>query len=154
MAPVRPQSWYSARRTRAATSVLPGVQVNETSPVNRPSPVMVTGKVPMAPLATLALPAVTEKSQAVPFSVKDCGLPLALSVNMMVPLSAPGALVALGLNVMLSMQGVPPGDAAMVMGRAPQEFESDGVVGAGGDRCDRERRRGARVADRHLFVRR
>ena len=108
----------------AVTSVLPGVQVKETAPVNPPSPVMVTGKVPMAPLATLALPAETEKSQAVPFSVNDCGLPLALSVNMIVPLSAPGALVALGLNVMLSMHGVPAGEAAMVIGTAPQEFEA------------------------------
>ena len=108
----------------AVISELPGVQVNETVPVNPPSPVMVTGKVPMAPLATLALPAVTEKSQAVPFSVNDCGLPLALSVNVIVPLSGPGALVAHGLNVMLNMQGFPPGDAAMVMGTVPQEFEA------------------------------
>ena len=47
----------------AVTSVLPGVQVKDTAPVNPPSPVMVTGNVPMAPLATLAL---TRRDREVP----------------------------------------------------------------------------------------
>lgn len=76
----------------ALTSALPGVHVKETAPVNPPSPVMVTGKVPMAPLATLALPADTEKSQAVPVSGTVCGLPLALSVTDTASLTVPGAV--------------------------------------------------------------
>lgn len=76
----------------AVTSVLPGVHVKETMPVNPPSPVMVTGKVPIAPLATLALPAVTEKSQAVPVSPTVWGLPLALSVTETASVTVPGAV--------------------------------------------------------------
>jgi hypothetical protein len=107
----------------AVTSVLPGVQVKDTEPVNPPRPVMVTGKLPMAPLATLTLDgAETEKSQAVPVSGTDCGLPLALSVTMIVPVSAPGVVDPDGANVMLSVQGVPAG--AMVMGVLPHEFDA------------------------------
>ena len=91
----------------AVTSVLPGVQVNETAPVNPPSPVMVTGKVPMAPLATLALPAETEKSQAIPVSETDCGLPLALSVIVSDPVTGPGVVPAAGANVTLTVQLAP-----------------------------------------------
>jgi hypothetical protein len=105
------------------TSVLPGVQVKDTEPVNPPNPVIVTGNVPMAPLATLTLlGAETWKSQAVPVSDTDCGLPLALSVTMIVPVSAPGVVEPDGANVMLSVQGVPAG--AMVMGTLPHEFDA------------------------------
>jgi len=105
------------------TSVLPGVQVKDTEPVNPPSPVMVTGKVPMAPFATLTLDgAEAEKSHAVPVSGTDCGLPLALSVTMIVPVSAPGVVDPDGAKVMLSVQGVPAG--AMVMGVLPHEFDA------------------------------
>ena len=91
----------------AVTSVLPGVQVKETAPVNPPSPVMVTGKVPMAPLATLALPAETEKSHAIPVSETDCGLPLALSVIVSDPVTGPGVVPAAGANVTLTVQLAP-----------------------------------------------
>jgi hypothetical protein len=105
------------------TSVLPGVQVKDTEPVNPPSPVMVTGKVPMAPFATLTLDgAEAEKSHAVPVSGTDCGLPLALSVTMIVPVSVPGVVDPDGANVMLSVQGVPVG--AIVMGTLPHEFDA------------------------------
>ena len=71
-----------------------GVQVKDTAPVNPPNPVMVTGNVPMAPLATLTLDgAETEKSQAVPVSGTDCGLPLASSVTVIVPVTGPAAVV-------------------------------------------------------------
>ena len=87
----------------AVTSVLPGVQVNETAPVNPPSPVTVTGKVPMAPLATFTLlGAEAEKSQAVPVNVTDCGLPLASSVSVNVPVRVPAPEV--GANVTLTVQ--------------------------------------------------
>jgi hypothetical protein len=114
---------FVAGTAHVVTSVLPGVQVKDTEPVNPPRPVMVTGNVPMAPLATLTLDgAETEKSQAVPVSGTDCGLPLALSVTMIVPVSAPGVVDPDGANVMLSVQGVPAG--AMVMGVLPHEFDA------------------------------
>lgn len=102
------------------------MQVKATAPVNPPSPVMVTEKLPIAPLATVTLPgAETEKSQAVPASGTDWGLPFALSVMVSEPVSAPGVVDAAGLNVMLNVQGVPPGAAAMVMGNIlPHEFEA------------------------------
>jgi len=86
----------------AVTSVLPGVQVKATAPVNPPSPVIVTGKVPMAPLATLTLDgAETEKSQPVPVRGTVCGLPLASSVNVSDPATGPAAV---GVNVTLTVQ--------------------------------------------------
>ena len=94
------------------TSVLPGVQVKDTAPVNPPSPVMVTGKVPMAPFATLTLDgAEAEKSHAVPVSGTDCGLPLASSVNVSVPVTGPapvvGAKVTLTVQLALAARVVP-----------------------------------------------
>ena len=80
-----------------------GVQVKDTAPVNPPNPVMVTGNVPMAPLATLTLDgAETEKSQAVPVSGTDCGLPFASSVSVSVPVTGPAPVV--GANVTLTVQ--------------------------------------------------
>ena len=131
----------------AVTSVLPGVHVKETMPVNPPSPVMVTGKVPIAPLATLALPAVTEKSQAVPVSANGLGAAIGVVGE------HDGAVVrtwragGAGIECDAQHAGRPAWRLAMVIGTAPQEFEAIGVVGAGGDRSDRQRISGARVAD-------
>ena len=107
-------------------SELPGVQVKDTIPVNPPNPVMVTGKVPIWPLPKVTvLDVETEKSQAVPVSGTDCGLAFALSVTMIVPASGPGVVDPAGPNVMLNVQGVPPGEAAIMMGNVlPQEFEA------------------------------
>ena len=77
------------------------------------------------PLGTLTAPLgpVREKSQAVPVSDTDCGLPFALSVIVIDPVSAPGAVEDAGLNVTIKVQGVPAG--AIVIGNVlPQEFEA------------------------------
>lgn len=101
-----------------------GVQANETAPVNPPNPVTVTGKVAIAPLATETLEgADTEKSHAVPVRGTDCGLALALSVTVIAPVTGPAAPA--GANVTLRTQGVPAGEAAMVMGNVvPHELEA------------------------------
>jgi len=87
-----------------------GVHVNDTAPVNPPtagSPVTSTGNEPVAPLATLMAAAETEKSQAIPFSETDCGLPLALSVIVSDPVTGPGAVPAAGANVTVTVQLAP-----------------------------------------------
>ena len=107
-----------------AVTLADPAQVNATIPVNPPSPLTVTGKVVATPLGTLTAPLgpVREKSQAVPVSDTDCGLPVALSVKVIDPVSDPGAVDDAGLNVTIKVQGVPAG--AIVMGNVlPQEFE-------------------------------
>src|ERR1700723_1466660 len=110
--------------TAHAEIKVPGVHANATGPVNPPNPVTVTAKVPIAPLATVTLEgADTEKSQAVPVRPTDCGLPLALSVTVIAPVTGPTAPV--GAKTMLRTQGVPAGEAAMVMGKLlPHELEA------------------------------
>lgn len=100
---------FVAGTAHVVTSVLPGVQVKDTEPVNPPNPVIVTGKLPIAPLATVTLDgAETEKSQAVPVSGTDCGLPLALSVTESVSVTVPGAVDEEGAKVTMMVQ-VPAG---------------------------------------------
>ena len=50
--------------TAHAESNVPGVQVKDTDPVNPPSPVMITGNVPVMPLVTPMVATETEKSHA------------------------------------------------------------------------------------------
>jgi len=93
-----------------------GVQVKATAPVNPPNPVTSTGNEPVAPLATVMGEADTEKSHAVPARATVCGLPLAESVMVMALETGPGAVVALGLNVTVSTQVVPPGETVRTTG--------------------------------------
>jgi hypothetical protein len=86
---------------------MPGVQVEATAPVKPPNPVTTTGNEPVAPLATLMAAAETEKSHAIPVSETDCGLPLALSVNVSDPVTGPGAVPAAGANVTMTVQLAP-----------------------------------------------
>src|SRR5580692_4731426 len=99
---------------------IPGVQVKATAPVKPPSPVTTTGNEPVAPLATLTAAAETEKSHAVPFRTTVCGLPLAESVTVMALATGPGVVVALGLNVTVRTQVVPPGDTVSTTGSVGQ----------------------------------
>ena len=110
--------------TAQALINVPGAHAIATGPTNPPNPVTVTGKVPIAPLAILTLAgADTEKSQAVPARATDCGLPLALSVTAIDPVTEPVAPV--GTNVILRTQAVPAGEAAMVIGNVlPHELEA------------------------------
>src|SRR5580658_7431374 len=99
---------------------IPGVQVKATAPVKPPSPVTTTGNEPVAPLATLTAAAETEKSQAVPARFNVCGLPLAESVTVMALVTGPGVVVALGLNVTVRTQVVPPGETVSTTGSVGQ----------------------------------
>src|SRR5580704_18241744 len=93
-----------------------GVQVKDTDPVNPPSPVTSTGKVPVAPLAMVMVAAETEKSHAGPDSGTVVTLP-PVCVIVTVPATGPGAVVAMGLKVTVTTQGFPPD--AITIGNAP-----------------------------------
>ena len=62
-------------RHRARSNQHAGVHVKDTDPVNPPNPVMITGNVPVTPLATVMAAAVTEKSHAGPVSGTVVTLP-------------------------------------------------------------------------------
>lgn len=133
--------------TAHADIKVPGVHANATGPVNPPNPVTVTAKVPIAPLATVALEgADTEKSQAVPVSATDCGLPLALSVMAIASVTAPGAVVCCGAKVTIMVQlacgamvatqlsvsvnaGVPGATLLIISGKLPMFLTTTGCVG-------------------------
>ena len=89
--------------TAHAESNMPGVQVKDTDPVNPPSPVMITGNVPVMPLVTPMAAAETEKSHAGPVSGTVLTLP---SVCVMVsePETGPGGVAATGLKVTVTTQ--------------------------------------------------
>ncbi|MGA7062274.1 MAG: hypothetical protein WBY69_13780, partial [Candidatus Acidiferrales bacterium] len=70
----------------------------------------------MAPLATLALPAETEKSHAVPLSGTVLTLP-PVCVIVSAPATGPGVVLAVGAKVTLIAQGAPFG--VMTIGKAP-----------------------------------
>src|SRR5277367_3100408 len=99
---------------------LPGVQVKATAPVKPPSPVTTTGNEPVAPLATVMAAAEAEKSHAMPFRTTVCGLPLPESVTVMALATGPGVVVALGLNVRVRTQVVPPGETVSMAGSVAQ----------------------------------
>ena len=93
-----------------------GVHVNDTAPVNPPSPVMITGNEPVAPLATVMAAAVTEKSHAGPDSGTVVTVP-PVCVIVRVPGTGPGVVVAIGLNVTMTTHAGPPG--AITIGNTP-----------------------------------
>lgn len=79
-----------------------------------------TGNDPVAPLPTVMVAAVTEKSHAVPFSPNDCGLPLAVSVTEIELETAPGAVDEPGANAIVKTQVVPPGETESTTGNVAQ----------------------------------
>ena len=133
--------------TAHAESNMPGVQVKDTAPVNPPSPVMITGNVPVMPLVTLMAAAETEKSHAVPVSGTVLTLPR-VCVIVSAPETGPGGVAADGLKVTVTTQAAPPG--AITIGKLPP-LQAAGTFRKnsrrGSDRRDTERQV-AIVADR------
>jgi hypothetical protein len=85
------------------------LQPTVTFPVNPPSPLIPTVNGEVDPLFTLAVAGTVRlKSHTVPDTAIACGLPLALSVSVMLPLDGPGAAPVGGANVTLIVQ-VPAG---------------------------------------------
>ena len=128
--------------TAHAESNMPGVQVNDTDPVNPPSPVMITGNVPVMPLVTPMAAAETVKSHAGPVSGTVLTLP---SVCVMVsePETGPGGVAATGLKVTVTTHGFP--FAAITIGKVPPAGDCvDGTAvkdsRRSSDRRDTERR--------------
>jgi len=101
---------------------VPGAQVKATGPMKPPEPRTLTVNDPVAPRATVMAAAEAEKSHAVPFRTTVCGLPLAESVTVMALATGPGAVVALGLNVRVRTQVVPPGETVSTTGRVQVLF--------------------------------
>jgi hypothetical protein len=95
------------------------VQVNATEPVNPPTGVMVTLKLSVLPAVTVCVDVgpVNPKSGGVvvPVSGTVCGLPVALSVMVKVPMRVPAAV---GVNVTLIVQFAFAASIAGVIGQA------------------------------------
>src|SRR5277367_1140847 len=102
--------------TAHAESSVPGVQVKDTEPVNPPSPVMITGNVPVMPLVTPMVATETEKSHAGPVSGTVVTLPR-VCVMVSEPETGPGGVAATGLKVTVTTQAAP--FAAITIGKLP-----------------------------------